>query len=43
MSILYLDDVYRYNVNQFIQKYDNSSFYEYYKDYEDEYESDKNN
>ena len=37
------DDVYRYNVNQFIQKYDNSSFYEYYKDYEDEYESDKNN
>lgn len=37
------DDVYRYNVNQFIQKYDNPSFYEYYKDYEYEYESDKNN
>lgn len=37
------DDVYRYNVNQFIQKYDNSSFYEYYKDYENEYNYDKNN
>lgn len=37
------DEVYRYNVNQFTQKYDNSSYYEYYKDYEDEYNNDKNN
>lgn len=37
------DEVYRYNVHTFTQKYDNSSYYEYYKDYEDEYNSDKNN
>lgn len=37
------DEVYRYNVNQFTQKYDNLSYYEYYKDYEDEYNNDKNN